>query len=230
MSDLEYIIILELINKINNALDKLDNKIDLYLSSLDFISVDIKTIDKLKQILYKPKCDHKIEILKEINIKHAHIYCKIKNISGPVSGILIEYYIRTKYGMIKNNASECIGDVCYNQTNIEIKISSGGVDHNKFNYVQLRMNHNCNYILTAYYMNYNNIDIGGELFIFKLNKKEMKKLIFEYGAYAHGAILNLGEITNNDLNDPTNNKEYCIRPIYGGKCLFELLKFRIYKI
>ena len=47
---------------------------------------------------------------------------------------------------------------------------------------------------------------------------------------AHGDILNLGEITNNDLNDPTNNKEYCIRPIYGGKCWFELLKFRIYKI
>ncbi len=85
--------------------------------------------------------------------------------------------------MIKNNASDCIGDLQYNETNYEIKISTGGKDHNKFNYVQLRTRtiHNCEYILTAYYIDNNNIDTMGELFIFKLNKKNIKYMILNYG-------------------------------------------------
>ena len=73
--------------------------------------------------------------------------------------------------MEKNNASLCKGDLHHNLMNFEIKISTGGKENNKFNYVQLQMNHDCLYILTAYYISIDNVEKEGELFIFKLNKK-----------------------------------------------------------
>ena len=186
--------------------------------------------DKLKYILCISKYNHKIEILKQPDLKYAHIYCKINQLSGQVSGPLIEYFIKNKYEMIKNNSSLCIGDLQYNKTNIEIKISNGGTENNKFNYVQLRMNHICEYILTAYYINDDNLEKMGELFIFKLNKTDMKKIIFKYGGYAHGTIQKLGVITEDDLENPSNDKEYVIRPKYGDKCWHELLNYRIQEI
>ena len=189
-----------------------------------------KIIAKLKYILGISQCNHKIEIIKESNIKRAHIYCKINQLSGQVSGPLIEYYIKTKYNMEKNNASLCIGDLQHNQINFELKISTGGKENNRFNYVQLRMNHNCVYIFTAYYLCEDNIDNEGELFIFKLNKDDIKKLILSYGGYAHGTVQKLGKITEIELSNIANDKEYAIRPKYGDKCWNELLSFRVDEI
>ena len=67
----------------------------------------------LIKILSKSKINHKIEILKESIIKDAHIYCKINNLYGQLSGIedpplagtLIEYFIKIKYDMKINNVS-----------------------------------------------------------------------------------------------------------------------------
>jgi hypothetical protein len=129
--------------------------------------------------------------------------------------------------MIKNNSSLCIGDLKYKNKNIEIKISTGGKENNKFNYVQLRINHNCDYILTAYYLSIKNLKNNGELFIFRLNKYNMKNIILKYGSYAHGTIQKLGIINKKDLNDPKNDKEYAIRPKYGDDCWNELLKYKI---
>lgn len=185
---------------------------------------------QLIAVLRLSKCDHKTEILTQPDLKRAHIYCKINQLSGQVSGSLIESYIKTKYNMAKNNASACIGDVYHNQTNIEIKMSNGGKDHNRFNYVQLRMNHNCDYLCTAYYINKDNIETEGELFIFKISKENMKSLIIKYGGYAHGTIQTLGEITGEELNSPINIKEYAIRPKYGDKCWNALLQFRVNEI
>jgi hypothetical protein len=183
---------------------------------------------KLKNILNLSKCNHKKEIIKQSsNIKDAHIYCKINQLSGQISGPLIEYYIKNTYNMIKNNSSLCIGDVKHKNKNIEIKISTGGKENNKFNYVQLRINHDCDYILTAYYISNENLKNMGELFIFRLNKNYMKNIILKFGTYAHGTIQKLGIIKKKDLDDPTNDKEYAIRPKYGDKCWTELLKYRI---
>jgi hypothetical protein len=168
--------------------------------------------------------------MNQLTLKRAHIYCKIHQLSGQESGHLIEYYIKNKYGMIKNNSSSCNGDLQHNQTNFEIKASNGGKENNKFNYVQLRMNHSCEYILTAYHINYDNIETEGELFIFKLTKINIKKLIFKYGGYAHGTKQKLGKIIEADLENPINDKEYAIRPKYGGKCWNELLQFRVQEI
>lgn len=183
--------------------------------------------DKLKYVLGLSKCNHKQEIMKQPDLKYAHMYCKINQLSGQVAGPLVENYIKHRYNMTKNKASQCIGDVQYKQVNIEIKVSTGGKENNKFNYVQLRMNHVCEYILTAYYINDDNLEDMGELFIFKLDKKDIKKMILNYGGYAHGTVKKLGPITENDLEDETNAKEYAFRPKYGDKCWCELLTFRV---
>jgi len=186
----------------------------------------ISAINKLRQVLKLSRCNHKKEILKQTNLKSAHIYCKINHLSGQISGPLIEFYIQNKYKMTKNSSSSCIGDLQRKKVNYEIKVSTGGKDNNKFNFVQLRMNHKCEYLLTAYYINDSNLRQMGELFIFKLNKLNIKKIILMFGGYAHGTIKKLGKITSKDL-DKNNNKEYAIRPIYGDKCWNELLRYRI---
>lgn len=92
------------------------------------------------------------------------------------------------------------------------------------------MNHDCVYIFTAYYISIDNVENEGELYIFKLNKKELKDLIYKYGGYAHGTVQKLGKITEDDLDNQENDKEYAIRPKYGDKCWAELLNFRVQDI
>ena len=190
----------------------------------------LKIKTKLKYILGISQCNHKIEIMKEANIKRAHIYCKINQLSGQVAGPLIEYYVKNKYGMDKIDPSLCKGDLQVNNITYELKISNGGKENNKFNYVQLRMNHDCLYIFTAYYLCIDNIETEGDLYIFKLNKDDVKKLILKYGGYAHGTVQKLGKITDIELDNYKNDKEYAIRPKYGDKCWNDLLLFRVDEI
>lgn len=203
-----------------------DNKLN-HESSL---SKDFVIRQRLKVLFDNTKVNHKTEILKEETLKYAHIYCKLNNLSGQSAGPAIESYIAYKYNMSKNSASECTGDLQHNGTNYEIKSSFGGKDGNKFNFVQFRMNHNCEYLLTAYYVDEHNYMGLGELFVFRLNKNELKCIILKYGGYAHGTIHKLGQITQSDLDDISNDKEYAFRPKYGDKCWNELLQFRIDEI
>ena len=187
---------------------------------------------KLKQLL-DSSCSnkkHTENIMNLPTLKEAHIYCKFNNMSGQFTGPVLEKYIEKKYNMTKNNASSCNGDLKCNDLDVEIKASNGGKENNKFNFVQLRMNHNCEYILTAYYIDYTNLENLGELYIFKLKKENIKQLIEKYGGYAHGTIGELGKITMDDLNDKGNQKEYALRPKYGDKCCNEMLQFRIDEI
>lgn len=187
---------------------------------------------KLKQLLDSQRSNktHTETIMALPSLKCAHIYCKYNNLSGQFTGPVLEKYIKMKYKMTKNDASSCNGDLNCNNINVEIKASNGGKENNKFNFVQLRMNHDCEYILTAYYINYDNLDDLGELYIFKLNKENIKQLILKYGGYAHGTIGVLGEITIDDLNNIDNPKEYALRTKYGDKCWIELLKYRVNEI
>jgi hypothetical protein len=214
-----------------------DNNIDENLEEEIFIipkkhNKHNETKIKLKQLLDSSRSNkiHTETIMNLPKLKDAHIYCKYNNLSGQFTGPVLEKFIKIKYNMTKNNASSCNGDLKCNEINVEIKASNGGKENNKFNFVQLRMNHNCVYILTAYYLDYTNLEKLGELYIFKLNKENIKQLIVKYGGYAHGTIGELGEITIEDLNDPTNQKEYALRPKYGDKCWVELLNFRIDEI
>lgn len=167
---------------------------------------------------------HKDLILNCITLKDAHIYCKINALSGQVAGCAIENYIKMKYGMASNLKKNCIGDVNKNNVDYEIKISNGGKNHNKFNFVQIRLNHVCDYLLSAYYLNESNVQIDGELFVFLLDKESIKDLVLNYGHYAHGTLLKLGKITRHNLGE---DREYCLRPKFNDACWKELMKYRI---
>lgn len=183
----------------------------------------------LINILNNTHINHRQEILKCDSLKTALCYCKIHSLSGQVTGPLIERYIIYKYDLIKNNSSDCIGDIKYNNKDIELKISVGGQTHSHFNFVQIRLNHVCDYILIAYHISLENVDMLGDMYIFHLSKDDMIKLICDYGTYAHGTIAKLGSITHHSLktgqlnNSPT---EYALRPKFGDKCWKALMHFR----
>ena len=98
--------------------------------------------EQLRNIIDCSKKDNKVEIIKFQLLKDAHIYCKINNLSGQITGPLIEHFIIIKNNMDKSNPSLCIGDCKKNDKNIEIKASMGGKNNTDFNYVQIRINHN----------------------------------------------------------------------------------------
>jgi hypothetical protein len=189
--------------------------------------ITLERIKRLKEHIARTSIKHEEEILKESTLKDAHIYCVINDVSSQQYGPLIEKYILFKNKFVKNNASDCKGDCSNNNKNAEIKASLGGAKHNKFNWVQMRVSHNIHsYILTAYHLDEKNAETGGELYTFNVPKDEISSLILRFGGYAHGTNKEHGEITLDDLNSVKNMKEYALRPIYGGKCWQEMLRFR----
>lgn len=194
---------------------------------LSYKAAHDSNVQALKRLLNESSKNHTEEIERCESLKDAHVYCKLNALSGQLAGPLIERYVQKAFGMRKINASDCAGDLSLHKVNYELKISNGGQHNNKFNYVQLRMNHECDYIFTAYYLDESNVNLMGELFVFHLNKDALKKLVLRYGSYAHGTKRVLGDISEEDLNDKQNKKEYCLRPMYGGPCWKALQEHRI---
>ena len=119
-------------------------------------------------------------------------------------------------------------------TNLEIKASNGGQNHNQFNYVQLRINHDCDYLFTAYYLCEDNVAGLGEMFAFLMRKKEVIPILAKFGTYAHGTVKKLGAIKEEDFwtldtheVNAQNEREYALRPKYGDDCWKSLLKYRV---
>lgn len=185
-------------------------------------------ITQLKFHLNLLKTSHEIQILNQTTLKNAHIYCIINNISSQQYGLFLEKYIINQYNFVKTGASECIGDCSRYRDNFEIKTSLGGASHEKFNFVQIRISQKINYyIFTAYNVNLENVEDEGELFIFKIPKKNIINILMNFGHYAHGTIKLNGKITLESLEDSKNLKEYALRPKINDKCWKELIKFRI---
>lgn len=172
--------------------------------------------------------EHEKIIMNCSTLKEANIYCVIHGISSQKYGSILEKYIRLKYNYIQNKSKDCIGDCSKDGINTEIKVSLGGATHNKFNFVQIRPGHECEtYILTAYHLTMTNVEMEGELYIFRISKPEIKKILVLYGGYAHGTIKEHGIITADSLNDEKKIKEYALRPTFNGSCWKKLLLYRI---
>lgn len=185
-------------------------------------------VKRLKEHLAISRLKHEDQIMLQTTLKDAHIYCIINNISAQQYGPLLERFINIKFNYVKNKAENCTGDCSKDGKNSEIKVSLGGATHTKFNFVQLRPSHNCDtYILTAYNLSSENVECGGELYLFRIPKEEIKKIIVSYGGYAHGTIKEHGKITLDTLNDEKSMKEYAIRPTINDTCWKALLPFRI---
>jgi hypothetical protein len=207
---------------IKDGLDTINNLFEaMSINDEDILKV------QLKEYLKTSKITHESQIITKETLKLAHIYCILNRLSAQQYGPLLEKFIINKFNFKKNNASAGIGDCSKDNKNVEIKASLGGAENNKFNYVQIRLNHNIDYyLLTAYNISDNNVNNYGDLYIFKLTKSDIIKLIFKYGGYAHGTIKKFGEITMENLNNESD-KEYAIRPKLNDKCWNELLNYRI---
>ena len=185
-------------------------------------------IKRLKEHLFLSKMKHETHIMKQRTLKDAHTYCVVHNVSSQQYGPILEKYIRTKFNYIKNKSKDCTGDCSKNGKNSEVKVSIGGSTHTKFNFVQIRPSHDCEtYILTAYHLSHENVNREGTLYIFKVPKKQIKKIIVLYGGYAHGTIKEHGIITMNSLNNKSIVKEYALRPTINDKCWKALMTFHI---
>ena len=193
----------------------------------------------LRALLDMSRIHHKVSIMSELTLKAAHVYCKLNRLSGQMTGPLIEHYMIERSGWTKLKSSQAKGDACIPGTNgdttsatedknIEIKVSLGGErTHRDFNYVQLRPHQPIDiYVLTAYYLDYDNVDRLGDLYVFHVGHDAMKTLLQHHGSYAHGTIEKHGAITREDLDCPTNMKEYALRPRYGDACWQQLLAFQ----
>ncbi len=204
-------------------------KIELDASSI--VPMD-KTyrVKKLMEHLSLSKINHEDQVMKLTTLKDAHIYCVIHSVSAQQYGPLIEKFIQTKFKYIKNKPEDCLGDCSKNGKNLEVKVSLGGTTHTKFNFVQIRPSHNCDiYILTAYHLSFKNVESEGELYIFKVPKEDIKKIIASFGGYAHGTIKRQGPITIESLNNEQNVKEYTLRPTINDNCWKALMSFRIHE-
>ncbi len=185
-------------------------------------------VKRLKEHLLLSKVKHEDQVMKLATLKDAHTYCVIHNVSPQQYGPLLERFIRIKFNYTKNKAEECNGDCSKDGTNSEVKVSLGGATHTKFNFVQIRPSHDCEiYILTAYNLSSENVELEGELYIFKVSKEEIKKIILSFGGYAHGTIKKLGKITPELLNNEKNINEYTLRPTINDACWKALMPFRI---
>ena len=215
----EQLINLDTVKDVNKCLEMISKENDLF--------DNFYKIKRLKEHLLLLKINHEDEIVKQKTIKDAHIYCVINNISAQQYRPILEKFIILKHGYKKNKSSHCVGDCSKESQNIEIKVSLGGNDHKKFNYVQIRLSQDIGmYIFTAYYLTNENVDMEGELFIFKIPKQDMIDIIISNGSYAHGTKRELGSITRETISE-YKNREYAIRPSFNDKCWLNLMKFRI---
>ena len=205
---------------------------DLFTSINEIVSEDDNDDDEiiavLRDILNVSTIDHTKVIMTLPTLKDAHIYCVTQRVSAQQFGPLIQNYIIEHFGFTINKASDINGDCSKEEKNYEIKVSLGGNQFNKFNYVQIRPSHNIHtYILTAYHLDKSSLKDKGKLFIFIVSKADMNTLLTKYGTYAHGTKKEHGLITLEDLINPENKKEYALRPLYGDACWKALLPYEI---
>ena len=185
-------------------------------------------VKRLMEHLTLSKVNYEEQVMKLATLKEAHTYCVIHGVSAQQYGPLLEKFIRTKFNYIKNKAEDCTGDCSKDGKNSEVKVSLGGATHTKFNFVQIRPSHDCEtYILTAYNLSSENVESEGELYIFKVPKEEIKKIVVSFGRYAHGTIKEHGKITIETLNDKKSTKEYALRPTINDACWKALMLFRV---
>ena len=191
---------------------------------------DDYVVRRLREHLDRAAQDHGREIAAQPSLKRAHIYCVVNAVSSQKYGPLLEKFIIARHRMTRTRASAAAGDCSRGESggSVEIKASLGGASHAKFNYVQIRPGHCVDeYVFTAFHLTAENCRGEGELYVFKIGKKALMDVVALYGGYAHGTIKKLGPITSESIREPSNTKEYALRPSFGDKCWRALIPFRI---
>lgn len=101
------------------------------------------------------------------------------------------------------------GDASKNGLNYEIKASLHA-KNSKFNFVQIRPDHNVDYYIFLGYDLFHQDEAGiGKSYLFKIPSNDVYELIIEFGGYAHGTVKKLGKITHENLKG--RGCEYALR-------------------
>ena len=185
----------------------------------------IKTVirQRLNAILNESQIQHSV-VVQNLDIKDTHVYCKANRITGQNFGHIIECRVINLLRATKLNSSLECGDFSLNAQNYELKTSLGGKSNSKFNYVQIRPHHNIDfYMLTAYYLNNENVGNNGTLYTFKIPHRDMIQILLKHGTYAHGCKRTHGEITLSKINNST--LEYALRPKFNNVCWKTMMQF-----
>ena len=189
---------------------------------------DVEIVKELMKFLALEEVNHEEKVMKFAMLKDAVVYCVLSSLSPQIYGPLLEKFICKKFNYNKNKAKDSNGDCSKDGKNCEVKVSFGGKTRDKFNFVQIRPSHYCEtYILIAYNLSHKNANSKGELYIFKVPKEDIKKIVVSFGGYAHGTKKKNGEITIESLNDEKNIKEYDLRPTINSLCWKALIPFRV---
>jgi len=135
-----------------------------------------------------------------------------RDLDSPATiGLLIEKWFTKKFNWIPISASTTSGDVrVFDEYNTEVKVSLN-VDGKKFNYVQIRLDHDIDYYFLP---SYNFVTDTGYLFL--LSHDEMVDMVLEHGSYAHGTIKDNGAVRDNIKNP---HKLFAIRPSFNANGL-----------
>lgn len=182
----------------------------------------MNTKEALLYFLTNKDKNHDKIIHEQRTIKDVFIYCIVNSISSQKYGILLEKYIMKKYLFEKNNSKDCNGDFSKKNETYELKVS---IAQKASNFVQIRLNHNCNYyLLITYYLSSENIDNFGDLYIFKIKKEDIQNILIKYSTYAHGSKKNIKSNTLLHLN-----AEFALRPKINSELWNVLLTYRIHE-
>lgn len=137
-------------------------------------------------------------------------------------GEVLNSWFRKIFKWEKNSADSRTGDDrLFGIYNVEVKASLCD-DGKTCHYVQIRLTHDIDFYFLPTY----NFETDKTHFIL-LNKNQMKKMIIEYGGYAHGTKSEKGNVIDN-IDNP--DIEYSLRPNIKSKdnsmwkklCKFEI--------
>lgn len=127
---------------------------------------------------------------------------------------------------LENAPDKMSGDASKNGFNIEIKCSTHA-KHSKFNFVQIRPNHNVQWYLFVGYNLWHANALGKE-YLFKIPSEDLYNMVVEHGGYAHGSKMVKPAITLTTMKG--NGYEYALRvnPNVGKRVLWKkLLKYKV---
>lgn len=148
------------------------------------------------------KIQNSLSLLEKCILSRKHISCQ---------STLLETIVKNDLN-IENKKNETSGDGCKNGVTFEIKISIHGKS-GKFNFVQIRPDHQIDYYIMIAYNIYEE-DLG-KAYIMKIPSSVIYELVCQYGGYAHGTKKVLGDISRHVLYG--RQCEYALRPTAIGK-------------
>lgn len=163
-----------------------------------------------QEVLHVGDHTENIEKLKSISAVISYCTDSVNHIDDTDRGDYIEAYIIKKYRLTKHNSGNKNGDCSTSfGWNIEIKTGFNMPDcaknENTIMFSGLKLSHNCHsYVLVAYNLNSENMNTGGEIYIFNVPKADM--LLFVQSINSKTLNFTIGNQRWNEL------LKYRIRP------------------